>query len=170
MLHLEPACLADRPSLSTAAFAMSAKHHHKPAAADLDQGVLSVPNEQRAMDDAQNHVIGLAEKRGYPKASLFAVRLALHEAIMNAFRHGHKHLAPTVPVHVKFQVSDQHIDLTVEDQGPGFDPQDVPDPTLEENLERGSGRGLLLIRAYMSIVEYNAKGNALRMVYDKPGS
>jgi serine/threonine-protein kinase RsbW len=168
VLHLEPACLADRPSLSTAALPM-AHAHHKPAP-DLDQGTLSVPNEQRAMDEAQNHVIALAEKRGFPKASLFAVRLALHEAIMNAFRHGHKGLAPTVPVHVKFQVSDQHIDLTVEDQGPGFDPQDVPDPTLEENLERGSGRGLLLIRAYMSIVEYNAKGNALRMVYDKPGS
>jgi serine/threonine-protein kinase RsbW len=44
----------------------------------------------------------------------------------------------------------------------------VPDPTLEENLERGSGRGLLLIRAYMSRVEYNDKGNRLSMTYTRP--
>ncbi len=134
------------------------------------RGVLTVPNEQTAMDEAQNQVMALAERHGFPKASLFAVRLALHEAIMNAFRHGHKQLPPSVPVAVRFEIDDQHVDLTVEDQGPGFVPEDVPDPTLEENLERGSGRGLLLIRAYMSIVEYNAKGNALRMVYDKPGT
>jgi serine/threonine-protein kinase RsbW len=150
---------------------MPGKPNHKPADADdLEKGVISVPNEQKAMDEAQNQVVGLAEKHGFPKASLFAVRLALHEAMMNAFRHGHKGLEPTVPVHVRFEVTDKHIDVTVEDQGPGFDPQDVPDPTLEENLERGSGRGLLLIRAYMSVVEYNAKGNALRMVYEKPGA
>jgi serine/threonine-protein kinase RsbW len=44
----------------------------------------------------------------------------------------------------------------------------IPDPTLDENLERGSGRGLLLIRAYMASAEYNASGNALRMVYRRP--
>jgi serine/threonine-protein kinase RsbW len=44
----------------------------------------------------------------------------------------------------------------------------VPDPTLEENIERGSGRGLLLIKAYMSSATYNAKGNKLTMVYQRP--
>ncbi len=133
-----------------------------------DAGELSIVNEQRALDDAQNRVIAVVERHGYPKASLFALRLALHEAIMNAFRHGHKTLPATTPVFVRFKVSDKKVDLTIEDQGPGFVVSDVPDPTLEENLERGSGRGLLLIKAYMSKVEYNAKGNALRMVYSRP--
>jgi serine/threonine-protein kinase RsbW len=60
--------------------------------------------------------------------------------------------------------------LAVEDQGPGFDPGSVPDPTLEENLERGSGRGLLLIRAYMASVRYNASGNRLEMIYERPSA
>lgn len=139
-----------------------------PNAGKPDTGELSIVNEQNALDDAQNRVIAVVERHGYPKASLFALRLALHEAIMNAFRHGHKTLPATTPVFVRFKVSDKKVDLTVEDQGPGFVPTDVPDPTLEENLERGSGRGLLLIKAYMSKVEYNAKGNALRMVYSRP--
>jgi serine/threonine-protein kinase RsbW len=65
-------------------------------------------------------------------------------------------------------VKAQQIECSVEDQGAGFTPEEVPDPTLEENIERGSGRGLLLIRAYMTSVEYNKKGNKVTMVYDKP--
>jgi serine/threonine-protein kinase RsbW len=58
--------------------------------------------------------------------------------------------------------------MQVRDQGPGFDPGAVPDPTTDENLERGSGRGLLLIRAYMSRAEYLEGGRMLRMVYQRP--
>lgn len=140
-----------------------------PAAAHAgDQGRLTVPNDPRSMDDAQNHVIALVEQHGYPKASAFALRLALHEAMMNAFKHGHKDLPATTPVFLHYAVEDARVELMIEDQGPGFSPQDVPDPTLEENIEKGSGRGLLLIKAYMSVVEYNDRGNRLRMVYERP--
>ena len=60
--------------------------------------------------------------------------------------------------------------MEIEDRGPGFDPGTVKDPTLDENLELPTGRGLLLIRAYMTSVEYNAKGNRVRMVYTKPAA
>ena len=52
--------------------------------------------------------------------------------------------------------------------GPGFDPDAIPDPTLDENLEIPSGRGLLLMRAYMRSVEFNAVGNVVQMVYRRP--
>jgi serine/threonine-protein kinase RsbW len=132
------------------------------------RGTFAVVNDPRAVDEAQNRVVGLLEEQEYPKASLFALRLALHEALMNAFKHGHKGLPTTTPVYLTYEVAHDHVDLDVEDQGPGFDPTDVPDPTLEENLERGSGRGLLLIRAYMSKVRYNQKGNKLSMRYARP--
>jgi serine/threonine-protein kinase RsbW len=131
-------------------------------------GVLVVVNSAEAIEAAQQHVAKAAEQLAYPKASVFALKLAMHEAIVNAFKHGHKELPASTPVRVRYAVEALHVELEIEDQGPGFDPQAVPDPTLEENIERGSGRGLLLIRAYMSRVEYNAKGNRLLMVYRKP--
>jgi serine/threonine-protein kinase RsbW len=130
---------------------------------------LDVPNEPKAIDKAQAQVVDALEREGYPKASLFAVRLAMHEAITNAFVHGHRELGGDMPVHIEYRVGPAETEITIEDQGPGFDPAAIPDPTLDENLERGSGRGLLLIRAYMSVAEYNAKGNMLRMVYKRPG-
>jgi serine/threonine-protein kinase RsbW len=58
--------------------------------------------------------------------------------------------------------------ISVEDQGEGFDPENLPDPTDEDRLELPSGRGVLLIRAYMSEVEYNDRGNRLTMTYRRP--
>jgi serine/threonine-protein kinase RsbW len=87
---------------------------------------------------------------------------------MNAFKHGHKNLPTDTPITLRYAVNDATVTMEIEDQGPGFNPDDVPDPTLEENIERGSGRGLLLIKAYMSSATYNAKGNKLTMVYQRP--
>jgi serine/threonine-protein kinase RsbW len=120
------------------------------------------------MSRASTQAPDAAERHGYSKASLFAVRLAVHEALMNGFKHGHKGLDANLPVTFSYKVKAQQIECSVEDQGAGFTPEEVPDPTLEENIERGSGRGLLLIRAYMTSVEYNKKGNKVTMVYDKP--
>jgi serine/threonine-protein kinase RsbW len=60
------------------------------------------------------------------------------------------------------------LEIEVEDQGEGFDPRSVPDPTAEENIEIPSGRGIMLMRAYMTSVEYLPPGNRLRIVYDRP--
>ncbi len=129
---------------------------------------MEVVNAPEAVERLQGALVAAAERRGYPKASLFAIRLALHEAMSNAFQHGHASLPPDTPITVEYSVTDNDVTITVEDLGPGFDPSGVPDPTLQENIERGSGRGLLLIRAYMAVAEYNHTGNRLRMVYKRP--
>lgn len=121
------------------------------------------------IDRAQERVLATLQRLGYPDASRFAVRLALEEAITNAFHHGHKGLPPDEPVRLEFQADAEGIIIVVEDQGPGFNPVSVPDPTKDENLEVPTGRGLLLMRAYMSEVEYNKRGNRVRMVYRQPG-
>lgn len=122
------------------------------------------------IDRAQEHVLATLERLGYPDASRFAVRLAMEEAITNAFHHGHRGLGPEEAVRLDFRAAPDAIELVVEDQGPGFNPGGVPDPTKDENLEVPTGRGLLLMRAYMSEVEYNARGNQVRMVYRPPGA
>lgn len=133
-----------------------------------DSATLSVTNEPESIRTAEAQVVQAIERHHYPKASLFAIRLSLHEAMSNAFRHGHSKLPPHTPVRLTYHVKDQEVHLAIEDQGPGFKPENVPDPTLDENLERGSGRGLLLIRSYMAHAQYNDKGNRLEMVYVRP--
>ena len=122
------------------------------------------------IDHAQEHILSILERFGYPEAARFAVRLALEEALTNAFHHGHKGLPPEEPVRLDYRASPDEIEIVVEDKGPGFNPSGVPDPTRDENLEIPTGRGLLLMRAYMAEVEYNARGNRVRMVYRAPSA
>lgn len=130
--------------------------------------VLLIPNIRAEIERAEELLLEAMAGHGYPDASRFAVRLALEESIVNAFRHGHKGLPADTPVRVEFTVTPQQVELSIEDQGPGFKPDDVPDPTLDENLERPTGRGLLLMRAYMARVEYVGRGNRVEMTYRRP--
>ncbi|TVQ63248.1 MAG: ATP-binding protein [Phycisphaerales bacterium] len=133
-----------------------------------DAGRVELPNERDAIDALQRAVLAAVERHAYPKASAFAVRLAIEEAVTNAFRHGHQGLSSDETVLVEYEVGRDAVRIEVEDRGPGFDPGDVPDPTLDENLEVPSGRGLMLIRAYMTETSHNERGNRLIMRYARP--
>ena len=62
------------------------------------------------------------------------------------------------------EISSDEIRVRVKDEGPGFKPCQVPDPTTPENLEKPSGRGLLLIRTFMTTVSHNDAGNEITMI------
>lgn len=123
-------------------------------------------NDRSQIEAARDLIVDSIADKGYPEAAAFAIRLAFEEAVSNAFNHGHKNV--DLPVSMEFSADPERVEIIIEDQGPGFDPAAVPDPTLDENLEQPGGRGLLLMRAYMSEVEYNARGNRVRMVYRNP--
>lgn len=129
--------------------------------------VVTVSNDTDQRRDVERRFLEDVDRQGYPEISKFPLRLALEEALVNAFKHGHRDL-PDHPVRVSWKVERQRITLSVEDQGPGFSPEEVPDPTAPEALEKPSGRGLMLMRAYMTSVEYSAKGNRVTMVYERP--
>jgi serine/threonine-protein kinase RsbW len=93
---------------------------------------------------------------------LFAVHLAVEEALMNALKHGNC-LDASKYVHMVTELSERQVRIQITDEGSGFDPEDVPDPTLDENLEVPSGRGLMLMRAFMTRVEFNERGNQVTM-------
>jgi serine/threonine-protein kinase RsbW len=95
---------------------------------------------------------------GYPERDGRGVRLALEEAIVNGLRHGNRG-DPAKRVRVGYRVGPDLLLAFVEDEGPGFDPGRVPDPTRPENLERPGGRGLLLMRHHMSWVCFPKPGN-----------
>jgi serine/threonine-protein kinase RsbW len=129
------------------------------AAVHLD---ITIPSETSAGLEVQERIIGLMEERAYSMRDVFAVRLALEEALVNAIKHGNQ-LDPDKTVRVHADVAQDRVYVEIEDQGPGYVPEDVPDPTLDENLERASGRGLMLIKSFMSRVEFNDKGNCIRL-------
>lgn len=131
---------------------------------------LEVVNDRTAITGLGERFVREAGEAGYTEASCFAVRLALEEAVINAFRHGHKGLDTSEPVRVRYAIGSSTIEISIEDKGPGFNPADVPDPTAPENITKTSGRGLLLIRSYMSEVRHNKRGNRIEMRYDKPDS
>jgi serine/threonine-protein kinase RsbW len=133
-----------------------------------DSASIEVPHERTRVEALVNQVLEAMARHRYNETSRFAVRLALEEATSNAFRHGHKGLPPETPIRVEYRVGDKDLEVLIEDRGPGFNPSSVPDPTLDENLELPSGRGLILIKAYMTDVRYEGKGNRLRMRYRRP--
>ncbi len=92
----------------------------------------------------------------------FNVRVALTEALSNAILYGNAQ-DPSKHVAVRVAFGPDRIEAEVTDEGPGFDPTIVPDPTLPERLEQEDGRGLFLIRKVMDEVRYNAKGNSVWM-------
>ena len=99
---------------------------------------------------------------GFPSRDSFAVRLALEEAVVNAIKHGHQH-DTSKAVRVTYRISPERVVLEIEDEGPGFRPDEVPDPLDPENLERACGRGVFLMRHYMNEVTYNESGNRVTL-------
>jgi serine/threonine-protein kinase RsbW len=97
---------------------------------------------------------------GFGQQHVFAVRLTVDEAVSNAIKHGHRG-DPTKKVRVSYKVSPRGFRLRVRDEGPGFDPAAVADPRRAVNLEKEQGRGLFLMRSYMTRVRYNRRGNAV---------
>jgi len=107
-------------------------------------------------------ILAALPSAGYSAKEMFAVRLALEEALVNAIKHGH-HGDPTKEVELRYCLTPECFVVEIEDQGPGFKPQEVPDPFAPENLERPGGRGLLLMRHYMTWVRFNSAGNCVTM-------
>ena len=133
-----------------------------------ESAAIPILNDRVEIDAVRELITEVLSRFGYGKSSTFAIRLALEEALNNAFGHGHRDLPPDEPVTLEYNVSAEQVYIAVTDQGPGFDPDSIPDPTLDENIEVPGGRGLLLMRAFMESVEFNDVGNAVRMVYRAP--
>ena len=108
-------------------------------------------------------IMDVVEAQHYDEQSTFAIRLALEEGLMNAIKHGNK-LDPKKKVTVQAEVTPDHAEIIIEDEGPGFDRSTIPDPTADENIDRLHGRGILLMEAYMTEVEFTRGGRRVRMV------
>lgn len=108
-------------------------------------------------------VLDRLRNKGFGKDDIFAVHLTLEEAFLNAVKHGNK-MDPSKTIKIDYSVSEDKLEITITDQGPGFKPDKVDDPRFGENLFKPGGRGLLLMNSYMDTVKYNEQGNSVYMV------
>lgn len=124
-----------------------------------------IPSDLARIPEVQDAILAKARDAGFNKDTQFAIRLALDEAVSNAIRHGNQNdVAKTVTI--DFTVTPDRVTVKITDQGPGFDPGSLPDPTAPENLTRPHGRGVLLIQSYMTDVSYSDKGRCVTMTKD----
>ena len=139
-----------------------------PSSSEPFIGRFVMRNRRDDLEQAERSVIQAVEQQRFDHSSCFAIRLALEEALSNAFKHGNKN-DPGKTVTLECRVGPGVVEIDVQDQGEGFDPDSIPDPTAEENVEIPAGRGLTLIRAFMTEVHIDPPGNRVRMTYVRPG-
>jgi serine/threonine-protein kinase RsbW len=119
-----------------------------------------------SVDAAEETVLKVAGEVGFDEDDLHAVGMAVRECMVNAVVHGNRYNARK-KVHLEvFQASD-HVAIVIADEGEGFDMSQLPDPLAEENLLRQSGRGLLLIQAFVDefhLEKRQPSGTEVRLV------
>ena len=122
-----------------------------------------VDSHPAAVEQTRQWLLSQLNQFEYGDDDVFAVQLAFQEAFYNAIKHGNK-MAADKKVKIDFLIDPDRIEIAMTDTGSGFDPDAVPDCRVGENLYKTEGRGLLLMRSYMDIVEFNEIGNSVHMV------
>jgi serine/threonine-protein kinase RsbW len=121
-----------------------------------------IPSDPAEARRVQDDIEGALKSHGFADRDIFSIKLALEEALVNAIKHGNQ-MDRNKKVVISYRVNADRFDINITDEGKGFDPDDVPDPMAVENLERPCGRGLLLMRHYMTEVTFHPPGNRLSM-------
>lgn len=124
---------------------------------------VAIESKPSAIVEVCERLLSEIKANDFSEEDVFAVHLALEEAFINAIKHGHK-MDPSQKVKIDYSVGMDKVEVSMADLGDGFDPDSIPDPRVGKNLYKTEGRGLLLIRSYMDVVEFNERGNCVRMV------
>lgn len=120
-----------------------------------------IPSDPEEVRQVQEDIERLLASQPLSERDRFAIRLAVEEALVNAIKHGNQ-MNRAKKVRIAYRLHEHAFDIHIADEGPGFDPTDVPDPTDPENLERPSGRGLMLMRYYMEVA-HGPRGNSVHL-------
>ena len=127
---------------------------------------LRFPSRIEAVGEAAAAVSEFMNRLGISEDVAFGVDMAVREAVTNAVVHGNK-LDDAKVVELKLKNTPELFEINVRDQGNGFSPSEVPDPTKDENILRTSGRGIFFMRNFMDEVAWSADpqgGTNVRMV------
>ena len=124
---------------------------------------ITISNDSHLLKETSKKLINNLKKRHVDEEIIFDIHVGFEEALRNAMVHGNKS-KPDKKVKVYTEISDEKVTISVEDEGEGFDPSKLPDPTVGENLLKESGRGVYLIKHLMDESRYENDGRKVIMV------
>jgi len=127
---------------------------------------LSLPSRIETVATAAAAVAEFVGRSGMSDDAVFGIDMAIREAVTNAVLHGNRE-DENKTVDIVLKSSPDAVEISVHDQGPGFNPEDVPDPTAQENILKTSGRGIFFMRTFMDEVDWLIRpegGTTVRML------
>jgi serine/threonine-protein kinase RsbW len=133
---------------------------------------LTIPSRLEALDAVQHLVEQAAKAFNLTEEIAYWIELSVSESMINAIRHGNKS-DPNKAASLKISSDGEAIEVIVEDEGKGFNLEDLADPTDAQNLLKPSGRGILIIRSFMDEVNLSTReggGTRLQMIKRLPGN
>jgi len=132
--------------------------------------VFDLPNDLASIEEAVDFVMERCSACGEdPRRLRLNLRIGLAEALANAMLYGNAR-DPSKRVKVEVAFHESTITAKVTDEGPGFDPYHLPDPTTPKNLMKAEGRGIFLMRKLLDEVHFNDRGNSVTLVLRLPPS
>lgn len=127
---------------------------------------VTIQNDLDSVYDLEGRILQEIEECDFDENSRFAIRLALDEALINAYKHGNRSNSDK-KISVYYEIGRDSVDFEIEDEGDGFLYHGISDPRMEDSLRKTSGRGIFLIRHFMTHVGFNEKGNQIHFCYQK---
>jgi serine/threonine-protein kinase RsbW len=130
---------------------------------------LQLASTMESVSEIESVAEKMATAAGFDEDTTFHITMAVREAAVNAVLHGNEY-DPTRKVTASFEDDGASLVFKVSDEGKGVDPESLPDPLAAENLLRGTGRGIFLIRSFMDEVHFRQlhPGTELTMVKHRP--
>jgi serine/threonine-protein kinase RsbW len=126
--------------------------------------VLELPNDLGAIERSVDYLLDRCRDAGFEETRLrLNFRVGVAEALANAMMYGNAR-DPGKQVRIEAWCAPDRVRIRITDEGPGFDPATLPDPTAPQNVSRTRGRGVFLIRELMDEVAFNEQGNSVEMV------
>ena len=126
--------------------------------------VLELPSDVRSIEHAVEYVVQRCQRcEEYADRLRLNFRVGLTEALSNAMLYGNGH-DPEKSVRIEVTLVGGAVRARVTDEGCGFDPTSIPDPTTPDNLLKDGGRGMFLMRKLLDEVSYNERGNSVTLV------
>jgi serine/threonine-protein kinase RsbW len=132
----------------------------------VETSELSLPSRIETVAKAANAVADFVSRSGISEDVAYGIDMAVREAVTNAVVHGNEQDEQKA-VELTLKSSPEAVEITVHDQGQGFNPEEVPDPTQTENILKTSGRGIFFMRTFMDEVTWSVRpggGTTVRML------